>query len=251
LAGAEQPESVSRMFEAQEQSVEAKGYNKESIENRMAKRGSTKEADGVEELPEFSVPRGMYQENLLLLVNEIEPKKGWNPEKSKTDLSKFGPFLMLELLRREDVQLKRALTMLEKGSAKSKESSLDSRGKELLACVDSNMLVSDFLSLSACQTYKDTDWSNTAKLVTMDTTLFKNAATWSVVSRICAVKLIIIVSPNTLAAQKECNENGSYYTAMVDAVVGFLEEGMKEGEVEKKYPNLMKVKETFMEEDEM
>ena len=81
----------------------------------MVKRGSTKEPDGVEELPEFSVPRGMYQENLLPLVNEIEPKKGWKPEKSKTDLSKFGPFSILELIRREDVQLKRVLAMLEKG----------------------------------------------------------------------------------------------------------------------------------------
>jgi hypothetical protein len=82
----------------------------------MVKRGSTKEPDGVEELPEFSVPRGMYQENLLPLVNEIEPKKGWNPEKSKTDLSKFGPFsMLLELIHREDVQLKRVLAMLEKG----------------------------------------------------------------------------------------------------------------------------------------
>jgi hypothetical protein len=43
------------------------------------------------------------------------------------------------------------------------------------------MLVSDFLPVSARETYNDMDWSNTAKLVAMDTPVFKNAATWSVV----------------------------------------------------------------------
>jgi hypothetical protein len=134
--------------------------------------------------PVFTFPRGMYNENLEKVLEEVEKKtKTFDPAKHIPLLSRLGIFDTFQFLSDNDVLFKNVVDeKLNEGTVDSKPSA-DPRKEQLLLIFESNLLFVDRSETNKSRGKTPIkQWASCASILRMPNEVFKKNAKDSEVS---------------------------------------------------------------------